>query len=370
MADAKTMIATRKSYILAGAILLLVVLWLASGAFRSDSGSGTDAAAATDAALMSVRVRDLAPEPYAADLVVKGRTEAVRRVELKAQIDGFVARLPVEKGARVKKDDVICELAVEDRAARLAEAEALAAQRALELNAAKELAAKGHRAPTQVAAAQAQHDAAIAQVEQMKTILSQTRVRAPFDGIVDERQVEIGAYLLKGGTCATILDIDPYLVIGAVSERDVGRIKVGQRGRARLVDGTEVEGRIRYVAAAAEPETRTFRVELEVPNPENRLRHGVTAEIRLPLGARPAHRVPRSALVLDDSGRIGVRVVEEPGIVRFLPVEILGDDPTGLWVGGIEGTIRLITAGQQFVSEGQRVEVHDEGGAASERDPA
>src|SRR5690606_40673983 len=90
--------------------------------------------------------------------------EAVRRVQLKAQIDGFVARLPVEKGARVKKDDVICELAVEDRAARLAEAEALAAQRALELNAAKELAAKGHRAPTQVAAAQAQHDAAIAQV--------------------------------------------------------------------------------------------------------------------------------------------------------------------------------------------------------------
>src|SRR5690606_37201177 len=179
--------------------------------------------------------------------------EAVRRVQLKAQIDGFVARLPVEKGARVKKDDVICELAVEERAARLAEAEALAAQRALELNAARELAAKGHRSRTQVAAAQAQHDAALAQVEQMRTFLAQTKVRAPFDGILDQRHVEMGDYLLKGGACATILDLDPYLVIGNVSERDVGRIAVGDPGQARLVDGTEVRGTIRYLAAAAEP---------------------------------------------------------------------------------------------------------------------
>lgn len=356
------MIAMRKSYLLAGAILALVVLWLASGALRSDSRPAAEGALAPEAAVMTVRARLVEPAPYAADLVIKGRTEALRRVELKAQTDGFISALPVEKGERVKEGQVICQLAVEERAARLAEAEALAAQRALELHAADELAAKGYRSRTQVAAARAQHDAALAQVEQMRAILGHTRVRAPFDGVLDERPVEMGDYLLKGGGCATILDIDPYLVIGAVSERDVGRIAVGDPGRARLVDGTEVAGRIRYVAAAAAPETRTFRIELEVPNPDNRLRHGVTAEIRLPLGQRPAHLIPPSALVLDDAGRIGVRVVDAAGVVGFLPIEILGDDAGGLWVGGVDGTLRLITAGQQFVVEGQRVETQMEGG--------
>jgi len=308
-------------------------------------------------ALMTVRARTLEAEPYISELVMQGRTQALRTVELRAQIDGRVEAVPADKGARVREGDVICRFAVEDRQARLDEARALAAQRSLELAAAEELAAGGHRSRTQVASARALHDAARAQVTQMEVLLTHTEIRAPFDGVIDQRPAEIGDYLVKGNSCATILDLDPYLIVAEVSERRVGGLAVGTPGRARLVDGTSVEGVIRYVSASAHPETRTYRIELEVANPEMNLRDGMTAELRIPMDERRAHAVPPSALVLGDDGRIGVRLVED-GTVRFRSVEIIGDDSRGLWVEGLEEGATLIVVGHQFVIDGERVRVH------------
>ena len=343
----------KKTHLIALAIFGLVVLWLGSGfLFRSESR--TDGAARGED-IMTVGVRTFEAEPFGANLVIQGHTEAVRRVDLRAQTEGRVAALPVEKGQRVKKGDVVCMLAVDDRAAKLAEARALAAQRKLEFDAATELAAKGHRSPTQAAAAKAQYDAALALVSQMEVELSHTKIQAPFDGVMDQRPAEIGTYLQKGDTCATILDLDPYLVVGEISERMVAKITPGMAASARLVDGTELQGRIRYVATGGQAETRTFRVELEVPNPEQTLKDGMTAEIRIPTSENNAHRIPTSTLVLNDQGVMGVRVVEND-VVRFVPVNIIGDDPSGAWVSGLEGRVNLITVGQQFVKEGQRVQ--------------
>ena len=347
----------KKSFVLAGVLLLGVTLWLLSGQFGGDSPAPSPDMAGNAGGrdeIMAVQARELILESYVADLTISGRTEAVRSVEVKSQTDGQVTGTPIEKGSTVRTGDVICQLETTEREANLAEARALMAQRELEYKAARELAAKGHRSETQTAAARAQFDAARARVAKAELELSHASIRAPFDGVIDDRPAEIGDYLQKGHVCARIVDTDPILVVGEISEREVGNLKVGDTGEAHLVDGTRITGKVRYIAKTAKPETRTFLFELEAPNPEGTMREGVTAEIRIPLTKVQAYLISRASLVLNDQGIVGVRLVED-NTVRFHQVSILGDSPEGIWVDGLPENPVLITVGQDFVIDGQRV---------------
>ena len=356
----------KRSYLLAFLIALAAGAWLLSGIYpelianADDSApvAKTDAASSTERArpLPTVRVTRLGARERIEEVVIYGRTEAVRKVLIKAETPGRVVRLPVERGARVKAGTVIARLALDDRQARLNEARALARQRQIEYRAAEKLKAKGYRAETAYAASQAQLDAARAQVARIEIEIAKTRIRAPFDGIVEEQVAELGAYLKVGEVIAQLVDEDPYLVIGQVSEIDVARLALDADGEARLVGGEPVHGRIRFIAATADPETRTFRVELEVANRERRLRDGVTAELRLPVGTIRAHVVSPAVLTLDDEGRIGVRAVGTDSRVRFYPVKILADDNDGVWLAGLPEVVDVIVVGQEFVRHGDRVE--------------
>jgi multidrug efflux system membrane fusion protein len=127
-----------------------------------------------------------------------------------------------------------------------------------------------------------------------------------------------------------------------------------------LIGGREVAGRIRFIAAEAEATTRTFRVEVELPNPAAEIPDGITAEIRLPLGEVAAHRVSPAILTLTDEGAIGVKTLGPDNRVRFYPVRIIGDGTDGIWLSGLPERITLITVGQDFVAEGQTVHPIDE----------
>src|SRR3546814_11689799 len=91
-------------------------------------------------------------------------------------------------------------------------------------------------------------------------------MRAPVDGIVDRRLVELGDFVERGDTIGRLVDLDPMLIVTQVNERDVQSLTVGAPGKARLIGGLTVEGRIRHISSVADEATRTFRVELEVPN--------------------------------------------------------------------------------------------------------
>ncbi len=140
-----------------------------------------------------------------------------------------------------------------------------------------------------------------------------------------------------------------------MSERDVSKISKGDRGRARLATGETIDGVVRYVGTSADPATRTFDVELEIPNEDGSLRDGVTAEFTIFAAKRSAHLVPRSALVLNDSGEMGLRALDDDNIVIFKPVRLIGETPSGVWVAGLSGDVRIITSGQLYVTEGQKV---------------
>lgn len=348
----------KTSYYVAAGVALLAGGWVLSGQFHeapaTEPGMGTQVA--QDATLPTVRVRQQTAEPRAVEIILRGRTEAVRHVDVRAETKGKVIEVLAEKGSIVEEGALLVRLSEDDRQARLQQSKALLAQREVEYNAAAKLSKQGFKSETAAAEAMAKLEEARAMVVSMEMDIGHTEIHAPFRGFVEQRAVEIGDYLSVGDPVATIVDLDPILIIGQVTERDVARLKVGMPGSARLISGDALQGKIRFIGATADEQTRTFRVELEVPNPDKRIVQGLSTELRLPVADLPAHRVSPAILTLADNGDIGVKTVNAENVVEFHPVTIVADGPDGIWLAGLPATVTFITVGQEFVQPGQKVQ--------------
>ena len=351
----------KSSYAFAGGILVVVALiFIVGGLFgrkdREATAAETRQAGAMKQADPLVQTALIAEQikPYA--VVMRGRTEAARAVVVRAETAGVVASTPAQEGAFVARGQVLCRLAVDARQATLDQARANLKSRQLQRQASAKLAEKGYRSETQVLQDQANLDAATAAVQQAEVALEQINIRAPFAGVFDRRDAEVGTYLAPGQPCGTVIELNPLLIVGNVSETETTAVRQGASATAQLVSGDLLAGRVSYVARDADPQTRTYRVEITVPNPRA-VRSGLSAEVRLATGAGPAHLVPETALVLDAAGRQGVRHVLPDNRVAFMPVTVIDEDPQGVWVSGLRGPVRLITVGQSYVSEGQKVRV-------------
>lgn len=354
----------RRSYVLAAALAIGVSGWILSGQL-----DGADSPrqplqvkeARTVASLPRVRVRTFTARETVNELVLFGRTEAERQVDLKAETVGRVVAVGAAKGETLAKGGVIVRLALDDRQARLEEAQARLDHDRIAFDAARRLSLKEFRSKVQLAEAKAKLEAGKAALARIQTDIARTVIRAPFAGILDNRPVEIGDYVAVGTVVARMVDLDPILVIGSVSERDVARINVGARASARLVAGQRLEGRVRYVSRLGDDATRTFRVEVAVPNPGAAVAEGLTAELRLPTARVRAHRISPAVLTLSDKGEVGVKAVDADGRVVFYPVRLIADGPEGAWLAGLPDEVTVITVGQEFVRPGQTVRPVPEG---------
>ena len=352
----------KQSYLVAGGIAAAVALFFIIGGIvgmfgKDDKKAAADAAAPKGPAAPLVQVATIpeAQRPYIVS--VRGRTEANKTVIVRAETAGPVAATPAREGSFVTRGTVLCRISTDARQASLDQARALLRTRQLEKEASDRLAAQGYRSQTQVLQAQANLDGATAQVRQAQVLLDQVNIRAPFSGVFDRREAEVGTYLAPGGACGTMIQLDPLVIVTDVAERDVSGIRVGAVATATLVSGEVLSGRVRLVARDADPATRTYRIEIEAANAGGRSRSGLSAEVQITTGAGPAHLVPTTALVLDSAGRQGIRYLVEGDRVAFVAVTVLEETPEGVWVTGLRGDARVITAGQSYVSEGQKVRV-------------
>ena len=350
-------LAMKPRYQWAFGIAIFFALWLATGVFHAGKPAADSLAADAKASTQTplVRVARMNAVPHEAAITLRGRTEALHQVDVRAEVDGVVQALHFEKGDHVKQGQVLCELRLNDRGARATQAGAQMAQASKELDVARELYKEGFRSKTQMAQAEANYEAAKAGAATMNIQLEDTRIRAPFAGVVEDRYANVGDYLPVGSKCAMVIAPEPFLAVGTVSEELVSQITPGTRSRVKLVTGETVEGKVRFVAEHADPVTRTFRVEVELPNPDARLRSGVSADIVVvPDQKVPAYHITPGILVLEDNGLVGVRAVDK-GVVRFLPVQVISDGPDGMWIAGLPLRADVITVGQEFVSNGERV---------------
>jgi multidrug efflux system membrane fusion protein len=332
-------------------------------------------------------------------VIMRGRTEAARQVTVASEISGLVISEPIRKGAFVDAGDLLCQLdpgtlaaQLAEGRARLAEAqgrvpeaqatvvEASARVREAEINvnvarrlsedgfasetrlisaeAALEAANAGvQRASSQVISAQAGIEGAQATVAADQRAIERLNITAPFAGLLESDTSELGSLMQPGAPCATIIQLDPIKLVGFVPEASVSQITVGAMAGARLTTGQEVVGQVTFLSRSADEQTRTFRVEVRVPNADQLIGDGQTAEIIVASDGRMAHLLPASSLTLDNDGAIGIRaVVTQDGsnmdIARFMPVGIMRDTINGIWVTGLPDTVDVIVVGQEYVTNG------------------
>jgi multidrug efflux system membrane fusion protein len=346
-----------RPWLLAGLVAAVVVLWLASGSFTGHEPlAAASAAKAAPTGPVRVQARAQRAEPVTRFVSVYGRTAPARIVEIKAETSGRVEAFGAERGQQLRKGSVMVRLDLRDREARLGQSRAAVAQHRTAYEGQLELKAKGYVSDTQIAETLAKLESAKADLVRAELDLDYMTIRAPFDGVIQERTVELGDFVRAGDKVLTYVDNTSLIVTGTIAEQDAKFVTAGNEGSARLVTGEQVSGRIRYVAPVADVSTRTFAVELEVPNAAGKLPAGVTAEMRIPAGEMLAHKVSPAILSLDSAGRIGVMTVGEDSRALFTPVEIARSETDGVWVTGLPEAANVITVGQGYVTGGQPVE--------------
>jgi membrane fusion protein, multidrug efflux system len=388
---------------------LMAILGMAppvpEAATETGSDDATPAPATAEAAeavdettLVKVTVARFEAEQVDSAVITRGQTAAVRQVELRAETSAVVSSEPLRKGTSVNSGDALCELdpgtrgaALEEARARLTEAEsrvpeaearveeakARLEEATINQNAASKLNEGGYATQTRLAstdaavaaaragvssataglrAARSGIEAATAAVATADKEIDRLVIRAPFDGLLESDTAELGSLLQPGGLCATVIQLDPIKLVGFVPETEVHRVTLGAMAGARLAaGGQQVQGKVTFISSAADPATRTFRTEIEVPNPGRAIRDGQTAEIAIASEGVSAHLVPQSALTLDDDGELGVRLVDADAVVSFAPVQLMRDTTEGVWVTGLPESVDVIVVGQEFVTAGVTV---------------
>ncbi|HZO48008.1 MAG TPA: efflux RND transporter periplasmic adaptor subunit [Xanthobacteraceae bacterium] len=351
----------KTSRIAAVGLVAAAGLWIASGHFMPHESGHSRASVRSDGAakkLFRVAVVEVKVVDHARKLVLAGRTEADRRVVVTARSGGVLTEVRVRRGARVKEGDIIAVLSDDARKAQVAQAESLVTQRRTELEAKRKLIASGAVPKLELVNLEAQLAAAEATLAAAQAELERGFVRAPFTGIVNDITAEVGGSSLPmmGREIGTVVALDPMLAVVEVSERRLAGLRQGEVAEVKLITGERVTGKIRFVAKTASQTTRTYRVEVELANPDSSIPDGISAEVAIPVAATPAARLPRSALTIASTGDIGVRTVDADGVVAFNRVNIVEDEQSFMWVAGLRDGARVIVRGQDFVREGQTVE--------------
>ena len=275
-------------------ILIPIIIWMISGFFVNDKVDAPD----SSVELFSVQSVISNAVEYQPLIKLKAATKSEARVDVKAKTSGEVVAIGANQGKFVAKDTVLCSLGV------------------VEVN--------------------------------------RTQVKAPFSGFI-EQIVKPGNFLERGQVCATIIQLNPISFIAGVPEYDINKVRVGQKVNLELVTGQKINGKLTFVSKSASPDTRTFIVESQIENPQGLVKDGLTANMTIEIDKVKAHKISPSILLLNDGGKLGIRIVVNSKIAQFIEITILEDSEEGLWVTDIPEDVEIIIQGQGFVEDGQEV---------------
>ena len=304
--------------------------------------------------------------PIRADIAhsfnTNGTLEAFETADLYPKVSGYLAEVRVDIGDRVKAGQVLAVISLPETEKELAEAEAtVAAKRAdlalqqitsqrqeslLKIQGTSQQAYDEAKGKANVAAAEV--DLAAATAAKIRTMLEYTRILAPFDGVVAQRQVNRGDFVQGASSSRTtplftVQRVDVIRVFCNVPESDVARLRVGLRANIKPygMEGKPIPGKVTRFAGRLDPETRNMRTEIDVPNPGGRLYPGMYAQVSLETELHQnVLTLPVSSVGTDPGGKF-VYAVQQGRIVRR-PVQI-GMTEGGMVevLGGVDGNMEV-----------------------------
>ncbi len=354
-------------------LLLGMSLWVASGLFFPSPSTAKEEKQLIDKKqLFSVSYQHSVAEKQTKRLTINGTSSFSRKVDLKAEVEGKITTLIAQESTAIKKGDIILTIEKRDRERLLKQAQEFVKQKELDYDAARKLNQKGFSAETNMLKEAAALEAAKAALIKAEIQLSSTIITAPFDGFLERIYVDEGTLVgsnvdsgeMGKSNLATVIDVSPMLVIGHVSEKFSPFLKLGTLAEINMLSGEKLQGKLSYISSVANETTRTFRIEIEIANPDDQLYpSGSTSSISLPIREDEVHKLTLSTLVLDKKGNLGIHALDAPSSndnanerkVLFYPVSIFITSPEYLWVSGLPKELDIITKGHGFVSPDQMV---------------
>jgi multidrug efflux system membrane fusion protein len=351
------MVALNKNVRVSLILAVAIFLWLASGLLLSPATDGNADKAAVDADLTSIEATWQQVQQFRPQLSLRAKTVANRVVDVKAQIGGRIIAVPVKEGAQVVAGDTLCEIDAEDRAQKIEHATAALAQAKIEFDGALKLKQSGYQSELAIAQAKTKLEAARVTFERSGLDLQNLSIKAPFDGIVESRPVEIGDFVQPGQLCAQIVELNPLKISAVITESEISKVSLGSDARVTLVNGDTLNGKITYLSHQADAVTRSYRVEAKVENPQLKFLAGMSGRLQIDSQPVAAHLISASLMLLDDQGRLAVRAVSEQGVISTLSINSVGENSDGVWVAGLPDQVALVTLGQNYVAEGEQVTV-------------
>lgn len=347
-----------KTYLIAIGIFIVLSIWMLTGMFKSTPEAATETVVASQSkAPTQVRTRTITIENKELSVSLRGRTEAKRIVDVHAEISGKLISTPIEKGQRVKKGDVLCELSEEDRAVQLSRAKASFEKAQIDFDGSKKLFDDGMISSAALAASKSALENERAALKTAQLNVDHLQMRAPFDAFVEDRPAQVGALIERGQICARLIDESTLLASGQATEKNIQQLNLGQKAIVKLADNREYPASISFIGRTADSLTRTYKLEVTINDQNHSIRDGITAQIIIPLNEVKAHHISPSVLALDGEGNLGVRIVNNEDKVELIPVSVVDESIDGVWITGLPETVRLIVVGQELVSHGDSVSV-------------
>ena len=292
----------KQTYKTAAILASFLAIWMVSGSMIEEESFEKNTSKLDT--LSSVTIVNSKAINKSKILKSSGFTEADKFVQVRAEVSGRLIARPAQQGDYVEEGDLICQLYIAGREAY-------------------------------------------------------PKIVAPFSGYLETLRVEEGDFLNTGAVCAALIDPDPMLIVADIAEKDIAQVELGSEASAKLISGRYISGEVTFIASSADKNTRTFRVEISVDNKDRSIRDGVSAEIYIKGKQEAAHKISPAILSLNDQGKLGVRTVTADNRVEFKEINILEDTNSGMWVSGLGEEARIITLGQEYVFQGQTVNVKE-----------
>lgn len=337
--------------------VVLFVIWMSSGTINGKSYSVELTQNSTPQSKNSlVEVEHLQAEEFSPLITVPGEIEVDRYTSIRSQTVSRVVKINIGRGEYANAGDILIELEIEDRKEQLNSAKSLVAQKDADYTAIKNLKNQNFQSESSLALAKYELDHAKLQLKQAELELERIVIRAPYDGVVTEQLVEVGDAVQQGTDLAGFADVKDMIARLDVPQQHILNIKAGQEGTVKLLNGDEFTGTVRFVSPIANVNTRTYLVEVLLDNTQGLLKSGLSAELILPTQSVPAYFVSQALLSLDDNKGLGIKVVDSDNRVHHKPVDILGHQTDGVWLGGLPSDITIITQGHGYVRHGDEVE--------------
>lgn len=323
-------------------VLGFAAVWLAG---LTGCGKGSEPhATAPNLPAAAVRVQNVENKKYRATEEVVGTVRAKLRATLEAKVSGRIEKMPVVAGQSVKAGDVIAQLDVGEIRAKLDQASAMREQAARELQRFENLLRDKAVTPQEFDGVQARWRVADAGVTEAQTMLGYATVTAPFDGVITRKLADVGDLASPGRPLVDLEDPAALRLEADVPEAIIGGVQSGAPLPVRVAGAASVlDGVVSEVAPVADPNSRTFRVKLDLPAAAG-LRVGQFGRVAVPVGETTLPRVPAAAVVQRGQMEIIFVVVGQNAQLRLVK--------TGRRIGGEVELLSGVSAGEPVVVEG------------------